>query len=1120
MSNLTQAWLEDQTSIRCLLVEITARDIVANTEVVFYLSNIGYNTSGTTSIITYLPYLNGSIQTTEALTIDGGLSMSFGDIEVANNNGELDAWLDSSKYVWANRGIQIYLGDPRWDASSLTNVHTLFEKIFDGVVADIDSSSRESINIKVRDKLDRLNYSVTDNKLGTYGSWGSAGQSNQDAVRTLVFGEVNNISPLLISQLTKGGEYLFNDTNTITTITATNSTTNELTCTSTVGMVPNKPITFSIVSSGNIPGALFGGLSNLIDTYYIRNITSPTTFTLQTGNGSGLEENFGTDCLSTDTSNVYCANTSGFTINQPIVFSGSGIPSPLVAGTVYYVQNIFTSTNSITVTTVASGSIITLTVSPYTGTTTWWVTQNIGTVTAVTTGTGILQAETRSAAITAKCTSSTTSTLTCNSTKQFVLNKPIIFNTKLNPIITYSALFNGTSQYLTLANNALLALSAAFTIEAWVYPTATSQFTLISLTGTNTLQIFISANKLYFYDSATIQTSGTGTVPLNAWTHIAVQRFGQWVTGYINGVLSFTTSYTTAFTQGTNYIGWNGGASYAKGYISNLRILKFATIYTGSNFTVPVSPPTAITNTSLLTFQNNTFVDNSGNNIGITAMPSVSPPITTSNVIPVFTVPSGSTGIYSGLSDGVSYYIKTIPTTTTFTVSDSLISGVAGPEFLLTTGTDTIFAEVIHSGTESIIEIRDNGLPIYTNPLVYSGTGVRPSGALVNNATGKFTLISPPVGTITASIQGVKRSVNIKSIYASLLEGVYINNANNIIALIATQYGNPSGRLSYQDLDLDNLNSYSTTSSTLAISGVSTVVHSYVSGTTESTITLTGTSMPIYSAYIAVGDWVVVSGLVHSTLSATINSPVQILTISSTNITLRLPNTISTITSITMSVASTVTLTKIDWASVGIAISDRVNVLSILKDIAVSIGGQIFFNRSGKLQLLKLGTPTSDAVISITDSDILHHSLHISKKTEVIAATKVGYCLNYTTQTALSSILPSSANIMFSDQWYSTTISDSAVQTLYRLESTPVQLDTKLISGRDAVDLATRLNNYFKVPRTVYAFTGTSKLMYLKLGQSVTLTHNRFGLNTGKTGQVITLSPDWALGTINVEVII
>lgn len=912
MSNLTQAWLEDQTSIRCLLVEITAKDVIANTEVTFYLSDIGYTTSGTTAAVSYLPYLTGNLQTTESLSIDGGLSMSFGDIQVANLNGELDSWLDNTKYIWVNRRVQVYLGDPRWVCATLAIVRSTFEKIFDGVIADVDSSSRESLNIKVRDKLEKLNYPITDEVIGTYGTW-AGGQTNQDTIRPLIIGEVNNITPVLVdpSKL----EYMFSDTSIVTNVKSTSSTTNELTCTSTLGMVPNKPINFSTIPVGNIAGTILGGLTSDTNKYYVRSITSPTTFTLQLGNRSTTVENTGADCLYVGASSyIYLSNHSGFTVGQPVVFHGTGIPSGLVEGTTYYVFTVSNSlTNAIRVSTVATGgALISLTnnLAAYADNPTaptWWVTQNIGTAINLSDTTGNMLAETRASTYTANCTSCTTSTITCNSTKGFVINKPIIF-----------------------------------------------------------------------------------------------------------------------------------------------------------------------------------------------------------------------TSVFGNIVSGVTYYIKTIPTTTTFTISDTITSNVAGTALVLTIATGNMFAEVITSGTESVIEIRDNGVPIYTNPNLYGGSSTRPAGALVNNATGKFTLTSPASGTITASVQGLRQSVNLLSGTPPVFETNYINNANNAIALVALKYGQANNRLTWPELDLANLSGYSATSSAFTYTTVSTVLHSYNSITNESTLTLTGTSMDTFGNNIVSGDWVAISGLSHATLATTFNNAAQILIVTSTSISLRLPNTITSTTAgtITMLVTNTVSLTKIDWASVGVAVLDRSNVLNVLRDIATSVGGQVFFNRLGKLQLLKLGTPTTDTVMSITDNDILHHSLHISRRTEVTAATKVGYCLNHTPQTSLASSLPSSANTMFSDQWYSITVLDSTVQNNYKLDSIAIQKDTKLVASRDAADLASRLNNYFKVPRTVYAFTGTAKLMYLKLGQSVTLTHNRFGLNAGKSGQVITLAPDWANGTVNVEVII
>lgn len=626
-ANYTQAWLEDPTSIRGLLVEVTAAIYNSSTsewtETALYLSNIGYMTGDAST--SYLPYLTGSLQTTESLSLDGSLSMSFGDIEIANTNGDLDDWLDSSKYIWVNRPVQVYLGDPRWVLQTLSAVHDTanggFQKIFDGIISDIDSKDRSTLNIKVRDKLEKLNGPISDNKLGTYGIWGQ-GQTNQDSMRPLIFGEVFNLSPLLVdpSQL----EYMFHDTNVGSIITATTAGTNLLTC----------------------------------------------------------------------------ASTSGFILNAAVVFTG----------------------------------------------------------------------------------------------------------------ITFGGLL---------------------------------------------------ANQTYFISS------------INA----------------------------------------NG---------------------------------------------------------------------------------------------------------TQFSVSAS----ISGPEIALTTGTavttSIMQAEVRVASTELVLEIRDNGVPVYTDVNVFTNSSIpRPSNALIFLDDGKFRLTKPPAGTITTSIQGAKRSVSFDSA-GSLLEGTYTNNIAKIIAVIVTQYGTATTRLTFSDIDLDNFKAFS------------------------------------------------------------------------------LANT----------------------QPVGIAIMDRVNILEACQQIAISANARLFMNRSGKLQLLQLGTPTSDTKVYITDNDILHHTLQVSQKSAVVAATKIGYCKNYTPQTTLASSLPATHNTMFRDEWMSNTVTDATIQKTYKLDSLPTQIDTCLIQGTDSAALAKSLNDYWKVPKIVYSFTGTSKLLSLKLGQQINITHNRFGLSSGKDGQVVSISPNWMTGTVNVEVII
>ncbi len=521
----SQSWLEDNTVRRCILVVVGVYDVVAASETFKYIATTGFTTSD--SAVSFLPIITGGLKFNENITFDGGLSVSYGDVGINNPNGEYDIWLDNTKYVWTNRTIQVYYGDPSWVCANEAQIYTDFEMVFNGIVADIDSKDRLTLNIKVRDKFERLNNPLTENKLGVYGTW-SGGQTNQDAIKPVIFGEPFNVEPLLVDPATL--QYMFND----------------------------------------------------------------------------------------------------------------------------------------------------------------------------------------------------------------------------------------------------------------------------------------------------------------------------------------------------------------------------------------------------------------------------------------------------GVSEGIT-------------------------------------------------EIRDNGVPLYTS-------GVLTTGAVVDNANGKFVLTAPLVGTCTISAQGVNKSINLTT--GALQLATYSNTVPNLIALITTQYGNP-------------------------VAGVK------------------------------------------------LNGPTE------------------------LDLANFTAFAVSNGQAVGFMVSDRTNVLTICQDLADSIGAQLYFTRKGKLQLLKIGVPTGDAIVNITDSDIVFGSLSITNRTEVIASKKIGYARNYTVQANLTTSIPSQNKDLFANEWLSTTSADSTnVKTLYKLSLDPVQKDTLLIVKSDADTEAIRLNNYFGSTKTTYSFTARAKLLSLKLGQSVFLTHRRFGLSSGKTGQVISLSPDWSTGLIDVGVII
>ena len=159
--------------------------------------------------------------------------------------------------------------------------------------------------------------------------------------------------------------------------------------------------------------------------------------------------------------------------------------------------------------------------------------------------------------------------------------------------------FDGSGDYLSLADNADCSFDGDFTIEAFVYPTAFNSFNTIFSTENLDFK-FISSGAVRIYTSGGSNT--TGTISLNRWSHIAVVRQGSTFKVYINGngetvtPPAFTGDGSSAAEIGRKI---RNTSEELTGFISNLRVVKGTAVYT-SNFTAPTEPLANITNTKLL----------------------------------------------------------------------------------------------------------------------------------------------------------------------------------------------------------------------------------------------------------------------------------------------------------------------------------------------------------------------------------------------------------------------------------------------------------------------------------------------------------------------------------------
>lgn len=209
-----------------------------------------------------------------------------------------------------------------------------------------------------------------------------------------------------------------------------------------------------------------------------------------------------------------------------------------------------------------------------------------------------------------------------------------------------SMYFNGSSDYLSIpnTNNENNFNTGDFTIEAWIYPIALStmgQIIGIHNYGTSCDWVLaLNTNGTIYFQLNTTPNTSIASVIINAWSHIAVCRLNGIVTFYINGAVSNSVTMAMSDIRSSMNLtigSSRNGAWFYKGYISDLRISKYAVYYT--YFTPPeleISNNTDVNdpyfNRNILVLQgngtnnsnNNTFIDTSSNNFTITRTGNVS----------------------------------------------------------------------------------------------------------------------------------------------------------------------------------------------------------------------------------------------------------------------------------------------------------------------------------------------------------------------------------------------------------------------------------------------------------------------------------------------------------------
>lgn len=194
------AWLNDEGSVKCALVEIAWAEFESEGGVLGfeYLSTHPFVAAPTDDIANqiYNAWVK-EIPTFEQSMSDvfmGRTTANVGEVVVDASSGETDVWL--LERDWIGRSLTIRIGDPSWPRAD-------FRLVWSGVTADLKMRGTNELAFVVRDMQHLLNQPLQTAKF-------ESGTMLNQPVPT-IFGTVYNVPCVLTVENISSGVYQFND---------------------------------------------------------------------------------------------------------------------------------------------------------------------------------------------------------------------------------------------------------------------------------------------------------------------------------------------------------------------------------------------------------------------------------------------------------------------------------------------------------------------------------------------------------------------------------------------------------------------------------------------------------------------------------------------------------------------------------------------------------------------------------------------------------------------------------------------------------------------------------------------------------------------------------------------
>lgn len=208
-----------------------------------------------------------------------------------------------------------------------------------------------------------------------------------------------------------------------------------------------------------------------------------------------------------------------------------------------------------------------------------------------------------------------------------------------------------------------------------------------------------------------------------------------------------------------------------------------------------------------------------------------------------------------------------------------------------------------------------------------------------------------------------------------------------------------------------------------------------------------------------------------------------------------------------VSTASADAMAALAPTALSIYIKEPVNLIRVIDELITSIGGWYSFNRSGQMIFGRLDLPGSTYTKEIIKDDMAAKSFKLDRVIPPAHRVTIKYNRNWTPQkSGLAGSVTEANRALYGNESMET----SADNTTNHLLSTHLIVDS-LIGGNDllSADATTerdRLKALYAKPSGIYRFEVYTWGVLLNLGDTVKITHPRYGFANGKTAVIVGLT--------------